>query len=235
MAQKTRTSVAVLALVTSLGIVQVVHEGTAAAQAQKQGAGVPRFQVDPNWPKPLPNNWTFGEFSGVAVDSRDHVWIDQRPRTLGGNDTENLSRPAKMQVFQKTNELFVADGYGNRRVKDDLVYVADRVNNRIQVFKPDGTFVKEGFIARTTAAMGSAYDVELSPDQQFLYVPDGSNNHVCLNRNTLRVLGNFGRQGRYAGQFHHVHSIAVDSEGNIFVAETQGKRVQKFLFKGVSS
>ena len=50
---------------------------------------------------------------------------------------------------------------------------------------------------------------------------------------TLRVLGNFGRQGRYAGQFHHSHSIAVDSKGNIYVAETQGKRVQRFLFKGV--
>ena len=54
-----------------------------------------------------------------------------------------------------------------------------------------------------------------------------------LDRATLRVLGNFGRQGRYAGQFHHSHSIAVDSKGNNYVAETQGKRVQRFLFKGV--
>ena len=318
MTQKTRASVALLALAIGLGAIYVVHDSTAAAQAPKPGAGVPKFQVDPYWPKALPNNWTFGEFSGVAVDSHDHVWIDQRPRTLGdvekyltvnpppgdccrpgpaimefdqegnfvqgwggpgsgyewpenehgvyvdyrdnvwvggngakdshilkftrtgkfilqighqgksagSNDTENLSRPAKMQVVQKTNELLVADGYGNRRVvvfdadtgaykrhwgaygnkpddaasrarvtegagtqqfnlvhglklsKDDLLYVADRVNNRIQVFKPDGTFVKEGFIARTTAAMGSAYDVDLSPDNRFLYVPDGSNNHV---------------------------------------------------------
>lgn len=342
-----------------------------------QQTGVPMFQVDPNWPKSLPNNWTFGEFSGVAVDSHDHIWINQRPRTLaddekyllanppigdccrpgpsvmefdqqgnfiqgwggpgqgydwpenehgiyvddkdnvwiagngakdthilkftktgkfilqigrmgtsgGSNDTENLNRPSKMQVLSRTNELFVSDGYGNRRVivfdadtgrykrhwgaygnrpddaaprtlmaegagprqfnlvhglrlsKDDIVYVADRINNRIQAFRTDGTFLREGFVARSSLGNGAAYDVDLSadPQQRFVYVPDGTNNHVwILDRSTLRVLGNFARQGRYAGQFHHAHSIAVDASGNIYVAETQGKRVQRFLFKGVS-
>jgi hypothetical protein len=341
-----------------------------------QGSGVPVFEIDPSWPKALPNNWTFGEFSGVAVDSHDHIWINQRPRTLaddekymlanppigeccrpgpsimefdqagtfvqgwggpgqgyewpenehgvyvddkdnvwlggngpkdnhilkftktgkfilqighlgqskGSNDTANLNRPSKMLVNAKTNELYVSDGYGNRRVivfdattgaykrhwgaygnrpddaaprtlipqgagpqqfnlvhglwvsKDDIVYVGDRLNNRVQAFTTDGKFLREGFIARASLGNGAAYDVALSadPQQRFLYVPDGTNNHVwILDRSTLRVLGNFGRQGRYAGQFHHSHSIAVDSKGNIYVAETQGKRVQRFLFKGV--
>jgi DNA-binding beta-propeller fold protein YncE len=342
--------------------------------AQRQAGGAPAFQVDPNWPKPLPNNWTFGEFAGVAVDSHDHIWVIQRPKTLaddekyllanppigdccapappiiefdqqgnliqawgapgagyqwpenehgihvdykdnvwiggngakdshilkftkngkfllqigrlgesaGSNDTRNLNRPSKMQVLQKTNELFVSDGYANRRVivfdaetgqykrhwgaygnkpddsaprtlvpegpgpqqfnlvhglrvsKDDRVYVSDRVNNRLQEFRLDGTFVKEVFIARKSLGFGAAYDVDLSADsaQRFVYVPDGTNNHVwILNRETLQIVGNFGRQGRYAGQFHHVHSIAVDSKGNIYTAETQGKRVQRFLLK----
>jgi hypothetical protein len=43
---------------------------------------VPQFQVDPSWPKPLPNNWIFGQVASVAVDSRDHVWLLQRPRSL---------------------------------------------------------------------------------------------------------------------------------------------------------
>ena len=51
----------------------------------------------------------------------------------------------------------------------------------------------------------------------------------------LEVVGRFGRQGRYAGQFHHVHSIAVDLSGNIYTAETQGKRVQRFVFEGLTS
>ena len=341
-----------------------------------QPAGVPVFEVDPAWPKGLPDNWTFGEFSGVAVDSHDHIWINQRPKTLaedekyllatppigdccqpgpsimefdqagtyiqgwggpgqgfewpenehgvyvddqdyvwvggngpkdahilkftktgrfvlqigrlgqstGSNDTGNLNRPSKMVVNPRTNELLVSDGYGNRRVvvfdattgaykrhwgaygnrpddsapralvstgagpqqfnlvhglwlsKDDIVYVADRINNRIQAFRLDGTFLREGFVARSTLGNGAAYDVALSadPQQRFAYVPDGTNNHIwILERSTLRVVGNFGRQGRYAGQFHHSHSIAVDSKGNVYVAETQGKRVQRFLFKGL--
>jgi DNA-binding beta-propeller fold protein YncE len=348
----------------------------AVSAAQSQSTGVPVFEVDPSWPKGLPNNWTFGEFSGVAVDSHDHIWINQRPRTLaddekyllatppigdccrpgpsimefdqagnfvqgwggpgqgfewpenehgvyvddqdnvwvGGNgtkdnhilkftktgkfilqigrlgqskgssDTANLNRPSKMFVNSKTNEVFVSDGYGNRRVvvfdaatgaykrhwgaygnrpddaapralvaegpgpqqfnlvhglwlsRDGIVYVADRINNRVQAFTTEGTFLREGFIARASLGNGVAYDVALSadPQQRFVYVPDGTNNHIwILDRPTLRVLGNFGRQGRYAGQFHHSHSIAVDSKGNIYVAETQGKRVQRFLFKGV--
>jgi DNA-binding beta-propeller fold protein YncE len=106
----------------------------------------------------------------------------------------------------------------------------------VQAFTTEGKFLREGFIARASLGNGVAYDVALSadPQQRFVYVPDGTNNHIwILDRATLRVLGNFGRQGRYAGQFHHSHSIAVDSQGNIYVAETQGKRVQRFLFKGV--
>lgn len=75
MAQKTRACVGVFALAMGLGIVHVAHDGAAAAQAQKQGSGVPRFEVDPSWPKPLPNNWTFGEFSGVAVDSKGNIYV----------------------------------------------------------------------------------------------------------------------------------------------------------------
>ena len=43
---------------------------------------VPQFTVDPSWPKPLPNNWLLGQVAHIAVDSNDHVWLLQRPRTL---------------------------------------------------------------------------------------------------------------------------------------------------------
>src|SRR5271169_1936352 len=51
-------------------------------RAALAGEGAPTFQVDPFWPKPLPNNWILGQVAGVAVDAQDHVWIIQRPRTL---------------------------------------------------------------------------------------------------------------------------------------------------------
>ncbi len=83
---------------------------------------------------------------------------------------------------------------------DDLVYVADRTNNRFQVFRLDGTFVKEVFIARNTLqAEGTVHHFALSPDkaQQFLYVVDGSNKAVrILNRQTLEIVGERRRARR---------------------------------------
>ena len=123
---------------------------------------------------------------------------------------------------------------------DDLVYVADRSNNRLQVFKLDGTFVKEAFIARNTLqAEGSVHAFATSPDkeQKFLYVVDGSNKAIrVLNRQTLGVVASIGgHAGHNAREFFHIHSFASDSKGNIFTTETyRGQRVQKFMNKGLA-
>jgi hypothetical protein len=115
---------------------------------------------------------------------------------------------------------------------DGLVYVCDRTNDRIQVFRKDGTFVKEAFIAKETFGSGSVWDIGFSvdPDQTFLYVPDGTNQKVYIvERASLRVVGEFGGGGHWAGQFYGAHNLAVDSKGNLFITETyEGKRVQKF-------
>src|SRR3954447_26274163 len=311
------------------------------AKAEAAAVQAPRFEVDPLWPKPLPNHWVIGATIGVAVDSNDHIWIIHREGSLeakekyatmkppaaeccapappvlefneagdligswggpgqgydwptsnhgidvdykgnvwiggngrgqqqaalpsdeskmagvgpvhdsmvlkftqqgrllmqigkpnqskGANDIENLRLPAKSLVDAKTNELYVADGYGNRRVivydaesgkykrhwgayghkpddvqlppynpsdppaqqfrtpvhcvalaNDGLLYVCDRTNDRIQVFKTDGTFVKEVCIAKDTRGDGSVFDIALSkdPQQKYLYVADGSNMKV---------------------------------------------------------
>jgi DNA-binding beta-propeller fold protein YncE len=359
-----RLGAGALALVVGLAI---AFTGPVGAQ-RPSGATAPRFQVDPWWPKPLPNNWLMGQAAGVAVDRHDHVWVIQRPRTLtedergavlspprslccapappvlefdpdgnlvrswggpgagydwpltehgifvdhldnvwiGGNnakdhqvlkfardgkfllqigkadvtgddnDRAHLGRPANMIVDPATNELFVADGYKNHRVivfdaqtgaykrhwgangrppgeagvkpfgnpvhcvrlaKDGLLYVCDRANNRIQVFRKDGTFVKELVVAAATRGSGSVWDVDFShdPPQTWLYNADGENNHVwTLGRENGQVVSKLGRNGRQAGQFHWVHNLAVDSKGNIYTTEVDtGKRAQKFLFKGV--
>jgi DNA-binding beta-propeller fold protein YncE len=125
--------------------------------------------------------------------------------------------------------------HGVRIANDGLVYVCDRTNDRIQVFRKDGTFVKEAFIARTTLGSGSAWDIAFSPDreQNFLIVPDGTNQLVrILRRESLEVVSEFGGGGHWAGQFYGAHNIASDSKGNIFITETyEGKRVQKFLYE----
>ncbi len=121
--------------------------------------------------------------------------------------------------------------------KDGLVYVADRPNDRIQVFKKDGTFVKEGFIANKTLLAGSASGLAFSPDQRFLYVIDGANHHVwILLRDTLQVVDRFGQQGLFGGSLNVPHALAADSKGNIYVGGNfDARRFQRFLYKGMGA
>ena len=401
MNRKFVTGAAFAGLVVALGIGSVVLEKKAKVEAAAVQA--PMFEVDPLWPKPLPNHWLMGMTIGVSVDAQDNIWIIHRQGSLetgelhattnppiamccapappvlefdqagnllhhwggpgkgydwpdsnhgitidykgnvwiGGNgrgkqpaakplasgemdesaakatdsyldnqvlkftqdgqflmqigkphsskgslDTENLRLPAKTFIDKQTNEVYVADGYGNHRVivydadtgafkrlwgayghkpddtdmgnynpdapppqqfrnpvhcadmsVDRLVYVCDRVNDRIQVFKPDGTFIKEAFIAKRTLGSGSAWDIAFSkdPQQKYIYLADGENDRIhILLRDTLEVLTTFGEGGRQPGEFYGPHSIATDSKGNIYVTETyRGQRVQKFVYKGI--
>src|SRR5687768_16238171 len=122
---------------------------------------------------------------------------------------------------------------------DGLVYVCDRPNDRIQVFRKNGTFVKEQRIAPRTLGDGSVWDIAFSrdPQQRYLYLADGKNERVyIIDRQSLEILTTFGDGGRQPGQFFAVHSIATDSKGNIFTTETyEGKRVQKFVYKGLGA
>ena len=120
---------------------------------------------------------------------------------------------------------------------DNLVYVCDRPNNRLQVFTPEGKFVKEAFYARNTLGDGSTWDIAFSkdPQQRFIFLLDGQTNKIrILLRETLEELTNFGDGGRQPGLFYGVHSVAIDSKGNLYTTETyEGKRLQKFVYKGI--
>jgi sugar lactone lactonase YvrE len=126
---------------------------------------------------------------------------------------------------------------------DGLVYVADRANNRLQVFKLDGTFVKEAFVKRDTLdAEGSVYGFAFSPDkdQKFLYSVDGPNMWLrILDRQTLQIVDSVGGHGGHqTGAFYHLHSIAAstDSKGNIYLGEVnEGQRYMRYLYKGMGA
>ena len=119
-----------------------------------------------------------------------------------------------------------------RLAKDGLIYVCDRTNDRLQIFRKDGTFVSEHVFEKNTRGTGSVYDLVFSPDneQRFIYMVDGANGEVrIVDRASKDVLGRFGQVGRQAGQFTALHNIAVDRQGNIYTAEVNtGQRVQKF-------
>jgi hypothetical protein len=116
--------------------------------------------------------------------------------------------------------------------KDGLVYVCDRSNDRMQVFRKDGTFVAEHIYEKATRGTGSVYDLVFSPDkdQKFIYMIDGMNGEVrILDHASKEMLSSFGRPGRQIGMFTALHNIAVDRAGNIYTSEVNtGQRVQKF-------
>ena len=118
--------------------------------------------------------------------------------------------------------------------RDGLVYVCDRGNNRIQMFRKDGTFQGETFVARASGAAATVFDLDFSPDGQFVYVADGGNQKVwILRRDGMRVVGSFGERGGAAGQFATaLHDLTVDPSGNVYTGEAAAAgRVQKFARK----
>jgi hypothetical protein len=110
------------------------------------------------------------------------------------------------------------------------VLVCDRSHNRMQMFRKDGTFVRE-FSVLKESAPGTIGSIGKWPDaaQTYLVVVDDPNGqfHV-INRADGGLVGSFGRVGHQLGEFYNLHNIGIDSRGNIYTAEVQGKRVQKF-------
>ena len=239
---------------------------------------------------------------GIYVDPKGDVWIGGNAQTdhhlikftadgkfllqigkpgksEGSNSTTQLGRPAHMELDAAVNELYVADGYGNRRVivfdassgaykrhwgaygkrpedgkfadynpespqfgmpvhcvrmtKDELVYVCDRMNNRVQIFKKNGEFVRQFVYDAATKGSGSTWDLIPTEDaaQRYLLIADGTNNEVrIVERATGAKIGSFGRPGRQAGDFHWVHNIAIDTQGSVYTSEVDtGKRAQRFV------
>jgi hypothetical protein len=232
------------------------------------------------------NGETDGQVLKFTRDGRFVLQIGKVGPQTGNLDTSRLGQAAGVEVDNAANEVYIADGYYNKRVivfdattgafkrmwsafgkapsdaekpnlrrtapptdaqlagfgnpvhcvrlsNDGLVYVCDRLNNRVQVFKKDGTYVRQFSIEPNTAGNGSAWDIALSrdPAQRFIYLADGRNNHiVTLLRENGTLVSTLGRFGRYAGEFHWVHDIAIDSQGTLYAGEVDtGKRVQRFV------
>jgi NHL repeat len=269
----------------------------------------------------------FGDDSHVLKFKKDGTFVYQIGKagskgpnsndTNGGvNGTPQPYMPADMTVDPKTNLLYIADGYGNRRVlivnaatgkyvghfgaygqnpvegegggrganlgegvgpwaadfrkgemkpnffrsplhcaklsNDGFLYVCDRGNNRVQVFKasdvgkpcqnPTGEEGKCGFVGeihvapQTASGTSGTVNFSTDPEQSCLYIADLANDTVYeINRKNLQEIDRFGTGGRQIGQFHWPHVVSVDSEGNVYTGEVDGAaRVQKFTRYGAT-
>jgi len=163
-------------------------------------------------------------FDAVTCASKRHWCAYGKPPTDEKIGAYDPNAPPSSQFANPVHCVKLA--------KDGLVYVCDRINNRVQVFRRDGSFVGEHFYVKDTLGNGGVWDLALSvdPAQAYLYNADGENNEVrILKRADGAVLGAFRRSGRNAGQFHWVHNLAINSQGDVFTTEVDnGKRVQKF-------
>src|SRR3954464_10115437 len=100
-----------IASVVRRGIVAGVLISACVAIAA--AAEVPQFEVDPFWPKPLPNNWTLGQVGGIAVDERDHVWIIQRPSSLTRGERLAATNPPTAKCCVPAPSIIEFDPEGN--------------------------------------------------------------------------------------------------------------------------
>ncbi len=219
-----------------------------------------------------------GQYLKFTKDGRFVLQIGQSGPLTDSSDVTRLGQPADADIDLDAREVYIADGYHNRRVivydsengsykrhwgaygntptnekladhnpvapqfgnpvhcvriaRDGLVYICDRANNRIQVFRKDGTFIRQFVIAEDTKSSGSTWDLDfwISPMQDLLFHADGTNSKVrTLKRDQGTVTSQFGGSGHKPGEFHRLHNLALDSAGNLYTTEVDtGNRVQKF-------
>src|ERR1044071_7438438 len=100
-----------LALAGTLGVGSVLLPKHSVGEAA--GATAPRFEVDPLWPKPLPNHWILGQTIGVSVDAQDHIWIIHRAGSLEAGEIHATTKPPTAQCCAPAPPVLEFDQAGN--------------------------------------------------------------------------------------------------------------------------
>jgi DNA-binding beta-propeller fold protein YncE len=176
-------------------------------------------------------------------------------KNVPGTDDRHFDRPTDM-AFLPDGTMFVADGYNNSRVArfdktgrfllawgskgtgpgqfnsvhcvavDDRrrVYVADRNNNRVQVFDEHGKYLDEWPNIRDPSHLTLTQD-------KALWVTSGFGHKLAKYDLAGKLLTHWGSYGSYAGGLNNPHQISVDSNGNLYVADSGNDRVQRFTPK----
>jgi DNA-binding beta-propeller fold protein YncE len=203
---------------------------------------------------PEGNVWItdLGHHTVTKFDPTGKVLLTLGTKDKPGEGNDQFNKPADV-AFGSGGEIYVADGYGNSRVmkfakdgtylkqwgkrgtaagefhlphavcvdSEGKVYVGDRENNRVQVFDGDGKYLNQWKVA------GGPFGLFLTTDRHF-FVAEGRANRVDWSDAMGKMLATWGKKGIAPGDFQMPHGICADSQGNVYVAEVDGKRIQKF-------
>jgi DNA-binding beta-propeller fold protein YncE len=238
----------------------LVAQGGIVAPLLAQGHP-PRFEIDPTWPKPLPEGWITGRLGGVCIDGHDHVIVTNR-RDITEEEQETSKQAPSVLIFDRAGSL--VESWGDTTTVPATIHgcAADRENNiwitgsddgLLQKYTHAGKLLKEigkrGVVdtsdgtgkgkslnaSRTLLFFPSGLDID--PANGDLYVADGyGNRRVVVFDRDGRFLRQWGHQATKdetvsgaAGAFAQVvHCITLSNAGLVYVCDRQGDRVQVF-------
>ncbi|MGH9719406.1 MAG: peptidyl-alpha-hydroxyglycine alpha-amidating lyase family protein [Bryobacteraceae bacterium] len=168
------------------------------------------------------SKYEFNEPTGIAFTPGGEFYVSDgyvNSRVIKFNrDGEYLTHWGKKGAadgeFNLSHDVAL-DGRGR-------VYVADRTNERVQVFDANGKFLSKW------TGLGAPWGLAYSRRDNSIFMADGLNNRVLKLNLDGQILGVLGSFGKAPGKFDFAHHIAVDSAGAVYVAEIKNWRVQKF-------
>jgi DNA-binding beta-propeller fold protein YncE len=216
-----------------------MNPATSKLSIPPQDAG---YEVVADWPR-LPPHISWPEVSGVAIDSRERVYLFNR----GEHPVAIFD--AEGNFLKSWGEGIFARPHGISIGPDDAVYCTDDLDHTVRKFAPDGklllTLGTSGAPSNTGAtsvdyrtirqAAGPFHfptNLALSPVGE-MYVSDGYGNaRIHKFAPDGRLLLSWGEPGAGPGQFHVPHGIAVDSRGVVYVADRENSRIQLFSPEG---
>jgi len=189
--------------------------------------------------KPLNSNATaFYMPSSIFVDrTNGDVYVSDGEGTGGNRRIAVMDKTGKFLRQWQPADMDVV--HCLTMAKDGFVYVCNRTGSKIQVYDKMGnlnrtidvpwTPVTPPADGKLTQSGGSVVAIDFSPDQRLMFVINQNNSQIeVIDRQSGQKVTSFGRPGSFAGEFNQPHGIAVDSKGNVYVAENRGKRVHKF-------
>lgn len=247
-----------------------------------QNSSVPRFQVDPFWPK-MPKQWILGQVSGLDVDAQDHVWIIQRPWSI--NSDEKAQNPEAEccreapPVMEFDNAGNYLQGWGGKPANDEYEWPLDEhtvhvdYKNNVWISSAGGPHLRDGkenFILKFTRQgkflmqigrrgmskgsldtdnFNNAADIYVYPKTNEVFVADGYINRrvIVLDADTgkfKRMWGAYGNtpddkaskafvsEGPGPQQFNLVHGVKVSRDGLVYVNDRRNNRIQVFTIDG---